>query len=71
MKQIKEFIESNKKWIEDLKQEIEEMGTKTFTDPLENALNESEIERIKKHIHDIEMYVKGLEDAKKYIEEEQ
>lgn len=70
MKQIKEFIESNKKWIEDLKQEIEEMEAKTFTDSLEKALNESEIERIKKHIHDIEMYVKGLEDAKKYIEEE-
>ena len=47
------------------------METKTFTDPLEKALNKSEIERIKKHIHDIEMYVKGLEDAKKYIEEEQ
>lgn len=58
MKQILEYIESNKKLLEEYKKEYEK--TKC----------ESEKLRLKNIMTAFEYYIKGLEDAKKYIEEE-
>lgn len=58
MKQIDYFIESNKKLLEEYKKEYE------------NTKCESEKLRLKNKMTAFEYYIKGLEDAKKYIEEE-
>ena len=58
MKQIEEYIESNKKLLEECKKEYE-MTT-----------SESEKLRLKNKITMYDYYIKGLEDAKKYILEE-
>lgn len=58
MKQIEEYIESNKKMLEDCKRDYEKTSV------------ESERLRIKNIMTAFEYYIKGLEDAKKYIEEE-
>ena len=58
MKQIEEYIESNKKLLEQCKKEYNETNV------------ESEKLRLKNNITAYEYYIKGLEDAKKYIEEE-
>lgn len=58
MKQVDYFIESNKKLLEKYKKEYE------------NTKCESEKLRLKNNITAFEYYIKGLEDAKKYIEEE-
>ena len=60
MKQIEQYIESNKKRLEELIDEFEQ------TSPDE----QSELKRINDMINKIEYYIKGLEDAKKYILEE-
>lgn len=58
MKQIEEYIKSNKELLEKCKKEYE----------MEN--NELEKLRIKNNMTAFEYYIKGLEDAKKYILEE-
>lgn len=58
MKQIEEYIESNTKLLEQCKKEYNETNS------------ESEKLRLKNNITAYEYYIKGLEDAKKYIEEE-
>lgn len=58
MKQIEEYIESNKKLLEKLKKEYD--ATKNAYERL----------RIKNNMTAYEYYIKGLEDAKRYIEEE-
>ena len=61
MKQIEEYIVSNKKLMEE---KIEQFNQ---TDPTE----ETELKRLKEWIDKLDYYIRGLEDAKKYIEEEQ
>lgn len=58
MKQIEEYIESNKKLLEKCKKEYEMTSS------------ESEKLRLKNNITMYEYYIEGLQDAKKYIEEE-
>ena len=58
MKQIEMYIESNKKWLQELIDKFEE----TNSSDMKKVLNEMIIK--------VESYIKGLEDAKKYIEEE-
>ena len=58
MKQIEEYIESNKKLLEEIKKEYE--STNEYEEKL----------RIKVTMTAYEYYIKGLEDAKKYILEE-
>lgn len=58
MKQIEEYIESNKKLLEKCKKEYEMTS------------NESEKLKLKNDMTMYEYYIKGLQDAKKYIEEE-
>lgn len=58
MKQIEEYIESNTKLLEKYEKEYED--TKC----------ESEKLRLKNNITAFKYYIKGLVDAKKYIEEE-
>lgn len=58
MKQIEEYIESNKKLLEKCKKEYE------------LTKSESERLRLKNNMTAYEYYIKGLEDAKKYILEE-
>lgn len=58
MNQIEEYIESNKELLEKCKKEYE------------MEKNEFEKLRIKNNMTAYEYYIKGLEDAKKYIEEE-
>ena len=60
MKQIDYYIESNKKILEDLINKFEE------TEPGQQVL----LQKIKNDIDKVEHYIKGLEDAKKYILEE-
>ena len=60
MKQIDYFIESNKKILEELINKFEE------TEPEQQHL----LQHIKNDIDKVEYYIKGLEDAKKYIEED-
>lgn len=60
MKEIEYYIESNKKLLQKSIDKFEE------TDPN----NKNELERIKINIERFTYYIKGLEDAKKYIEEE-
>lgn len=59
MKQIEEYIESNKKLLEEIKKEYE-----STNDQYEEKL------RIKVNMTAYEYYIKGLEDAKKYLKEE-
>ena len=61
MKQIDYYIESNKKILEKRIKEFEE------TEPEQQKL----LQHIKSDIDKIEYYIKGLEDAKKYILEEE
>lgn len=58
MKQIEEYIKSNKELLEKYKKEYEMTSS------------ESEKLRIKNVMTAFEYYIKGLEDAKKYILEE-
>ena len=58
MKQIEEYIESNKKLLEECKKQYE------------NTKCESEKLRLKNNMTAYEHYIMGLQDAKKYIEEE-
>lgn len=58
MKQIIEYIESNKKLLEEARIK------------LNNTTDESEIKRLTINIERFDYYIKGLEDAKKIIEEE-
>lgn len=58
MKQIEEYIESNKKLLEECIKEYE------------TTKSESEKLRLKNKMTAFEYYIKGLEDAKKYILEE-
>ena len=58
MKQIEEYIESNKKLLEECKKEYEAEKC------------ESERLRLKNKMTAYEYYIMGLQDAKKYIEEE-
>lgn len=60
MKQIKEYIEINKKRLDDLKIKLDNTSIE----------DESEQYRLKEQITIFESYIMGLEDAKKYIEEE-
>lgn len=58
MKQIEEYIKSNKELLEKCKKEYKMTSS------------EAEKLRIKNNITMYEYYIKGLEDAKKYILEE-
>lgn len=60
MKEIEYFIESNKKIKEQL---IEEYNCI-------NPNEENELKRLEINIERVDYYIKGLEDAKKYIESE-
>ncbi len=60
MKQIEEYIESNKKLLEERIKTLENVPANDKEEKQHQRLN---IERIR-------YYIKGLEDAKKYIEEE-
>lgn len=59
MKEIEMYIESNK----ELKKQYEK--------ELQETLVESEKLRIKRNIDCIDYYIRGLQDAKKYIENEE
>ncbi len=60
MKQIDYYIESNKKLMEEKIKEYQET----------DAEEQEELRRLDKWIAQIDYYIRGLEDAKKYIEEE-
>lgn len=61
MKQIDYYIESNKKLMEEKIKEFEET----------DADEQEELRRLDKMIAQIDYYIRGLEDAKKYILEEE
>lgn len=60
MKQIDYYIESNKKLMEEKIKEYQET----------DAQKQEELRRLDKMIAQIDYYIRGLEDAKKYILEE-
>jgi hypothetical protein len=60
MKQIDYYIESNMKKLEELIEEFENT----------DANDQRELQRIRIKIESFKYYIKGLEDAKKYILEE-
>lgn len=60
MKQIEEYIESNKKLLEERIKTLENIP----------ANNKEERQNQRLNIERIRYYIKGLEDAKKYIKEE-
>ena len=60
MKQIDYYIESNKKLLEETIKKFQET----------DAEEQEELRRLDKRIEIYRYYIKGLEDAKKYIEEE-
>lgn len=59
MKNIEYYIDNNKKLLEELKEQFEKT----------DANEQSELQRIARRIDCTEYYIKGLEDAKKYLEE--
>lgn len=60
MKEIEYYIESNKKILEEKKEELSKTSRK----------EEDKIKRLRTWITELEGYIMGLEDAKKYIENE-